>query len=467
MIEGHPSRKLLILASDLAPSPSVGRLRVQKFCKYLPQFFWQARVVTFEVRYGADRRLLAELPRDLAVDRVRVPAIIDGLVDLAKVCLRQPIAGRRPSQDAACRPGKAATPDAAEAVSLAARLSGGVDGLKKFLARCLLIPDEQMLAIRAMADKAVAVIRRWAPDAMLVSVPGFSPLVAAAIAQRKTGVPLVVDYRDLWHGDVLRQWVGPLRSRLELLLERRCLGRCQGVVAVSQNYLAEVSGLSAPDAAGLALTNGFDRDDFPPPLPPSPRAGRGMRILHAGRLFKNRTADTLLRAIAQLKAQGRLGPADLHVTFMGDVEAAQMARLAAIVAQGALAEMVAFRPYVTRRECLVLEAAADCLLVIGNQGAKSAGTMSMKLFEYAGASRPVLALLDEGEGRQFVQRSGIGRCAGISDPAAIAATLAGLVDDWRADKPLSAPNTVFLADYDFRNITGRLAAFLDHLMGTD
>ena len=460
MIDGRPSRKLLILASDLAPSPSVGRLRVQKFCKYLPQFFWQARVVTFDVRYGSDRRLLAELPPELAVDRVRVPAVIDGLIDLAKVCLRRPI---RIATPAGASGGAAPPPTAVETIDRASCL---IERVKKFLARHAMIPDEQMLAIHAMAAKAVNVIRRWNPDALLVSVPGFSPFVAAAIAQQRTSVPLVADYRDLWHGDVLREWIGPVRSRLELLLERQCLRRCQGVVAVSKNYLAEVTKLAGPTVAGLALTNGFDRDDFPPPVQAAGREGRSLQILHAGRLFKNRTADALMRVVGELKAAGKISAADIHLTFLGDVEAAQMARLAAIIAQFSLADMVEFRPYVTRAQCLALEATADCLLVIGNEGAKSAGTMSMKLFECAGAARPVLALLNEGEGREFVQRSGIGRCAGISDPPAIAATLEGLVGDWRAGKALSAPNTVFLADYDFRNIAGRLAAFLDRLAGT-
>ncbi len=465
MIEGRPIRRLLILASDLAPSPSVGRLRVQKFCKYLPQFLWQARVVTFEVGYGADRRLLAELPEDLQVDRVPVPNMIDGLAALAKTLLRR-TRGKSWQRPKAAPSDPQPAPEAMPGGAID-RISRRIDGFKKFLDRRVMIPDPNMLAIGRMVRAAVRVVRQWRPDAMLVSVPGFSPFVAAALVQRMTGVPLVVDYRDLWHGDVLREWVGPIRSGVELAIERRCLRQCSAVIAVSRNYLAEALAVAGTRArlASMSLTNGFDRDDFHAAAPPPPRNGRPLTVLHAGRLFKSRTADALLEALGRLKAAGRAGAADIRLTFLGDVEAAQMRRLEAIIAAHSLAAMVEFRPYVTRSQCLAMEAAADCLLVIGNEGTRSAGTMSMKLFEYAGAARPVLALLNEGEGRQFVLSSGIGRTAPISDAAAIAETLTGLLDDWRQGRPLASPNTVFLADYDFRNIVGRLAAFLDPLTG--
>jgi hypothetical protein len=90
--------------------------------------------------------------------------------------------------------------------------------------------------------------------------------------------------------------------------------------------------------------------------------------------------------------------------------------------------------------------------------------MSMKLFEYAGAARCVLALLSEGEGRDFVHRSGIGRTAPISDATAIAGALSGLLDDWRAGKTLSAPDAEFLRQYRFDEIAGRLADFLETIL---
>ena len=451
-------RRLLILASDLAPSPSVGRLRVQKLCKYLPRFGWQVRAIAFDAGRSADPALLQELPDDLIVRRVHVPRMIDSVIDAGKCLLGR--GGRSAAAPSTTAP--LAGPGIGSVGGMAS-LAAPLQWLKRLAARRLLIPDDNVLGIASMAAETIRQVHAWKPDAMLVSVPGFSPLVAAAIAQQRTGVPMVVDYRDLWHGDVLRQWVGQWREALELRLELWCLQHCCGILAVSENYLVQAQILAATAGRKLfvrAVTNGFDEDDFPPSAPPPDRAGRPMEILHAGRLFKTRTADALLQALGAMRQRGAIAAGDLHITFLGEVEAAQMRRLEKIRGQFGLEEMVTFRPYVTRRQCLAMEAAADCLLVIGNEGPHSEGTMSMKLFEYAGAGRPVLALLNEGEGRQFVLASGIGRTAPISETEKINEALGGLLADWRNGRPLAQPCAQFLRAYRFEALAGRVSEFL-------
>ncbi len=483
---GQTPRRVLILASDFAPLPSVGRLRVQKFCKYLPRHGWEVHVVTFQPTYGADPKLLAELPPGLQVERTTVPRIIDGMIGLAKRLLSRSAKTKETAQTATPSSAPAPAPAPAKPGGVLASISLAVDRIKKWAGRHLLVPDDNMLGIWGMTAAAVRIIRQWKPSVILVSVPGFSPQLAAALAHRITGIPMVVDYRDLWHGDVLREWIGPIRSRLELMLERWCLRQASAITAVSNNYLAEaqtVTGGGRAARPGLWITNGFDPDDFPPRVevapsaaptkiepscceaaPPTAASSRPMEILHAGRLFKNRTADGLLTALGEMRSLGRLADGEIHVTFLGDVESAQMLRLEALMKQFHLNKIVTFRSYVTRNECLRMQTDANCLLIIGNEGRKSAGTMSMKLFEYAGTGRPVLALVNEGEGLEFVRRSGMGRTAPISDVPQIRQALEDLLADWRSGNPLARPDAEFLRTYQFPDITRRLADFLDEVL---
>ena len=56
--------RVLFLVSDFAPLTSVGRLRTQKMCKFLPEFGWRASVLTFEPPAGTltDPALLEVVP---------------------------------------------------------------------------------------------------------------------------------------------------------------------------------------------------------------------------------------------------------------------------------------------------------------------------------------------------------------------------------------------------------------------
>jgi glycosyltransferase involved in cell wall biosynthesis len=457
------SVRALILTTHVAPSIECGRQVTHKFCKYLPHFGWEPRVLTFRLRYGIDERLLRELPAGLTVDRVYIPSLLDEMVRAAKFVLRCGAKTAASATPAA----PAATAGNRERHGLLGQLSGVLDRLGKSLDRTVMIPDTEMLSIPVMAARTVRLIRQWRPRLLLVIAPGFSPYVAGAIAQGVTRIPMVVDYMDAWHGDLMREWVPTWRRSVELALEKWCLRHCAGIAAPSVTYLENIQGIARAagiHVPGLIMTAGFDPEDFPSsPSVPAP-VGR-LELLHAGRIFKGRRTDPLLAAVGEMRQQRQLTDEDLGITFMGIVETAHQALMQRLIGQYHLERMVTVRPWVPWETCLKMQAAASGLLVLGHEGPGAAGMMTMKLLEYAGARRPVLALFPPGEAREFVQRSGIGRTASMSDKEEIKTAIAKLLADWKQGRPLFQPREDYLRQFHWPQVTGRLARFLDQVAG--
>lgn len=466
--EAMGMRRVLFLVSDFAPLTSVGRIRTQKMCKFLPQFGWRASVLTFEPPAGTltDSALLAEVPPDTPVYRVRCPQPIEAPVQWASRIVHRLHRGR-PSANAIAEPSPDGNGTGAGLPTTPGWLNGvsrAIDLIKSALTRRVMIPDEGMPGIPAMVRAAVEIVRRDRIDLLVSSVPGFSPWLAAVLAGRRTGVPVVVDYRDLWHQDVLRNWVGPLRARFELMLERWALSRAQAVVTASEGKTRFVRGLDRRPAGKPYATiyNGFDRDDLTGVEPSRvPRDAGRLLLLYTGRLYKHRRIDPLLESVGRLIGRGQVRADELRVRVLGLIEARQRVRIDRIVQRFGLDDVVELGGYVTRRESLAQQLGADALVLIVDPGETSDGVLPGKITEYMGLGRFVLAVCPPGEARSMLERYGHAAWASGDKPARLDAALSGLVGRWRRN-----PGSVSRRLFDAQVATRRdNAADLAELLG--
>ncbi len=103
----------------------------------------------------------------------------------------------------------------------------------------------------------------------------------------------------------------------------------------------------------------------------------------------------------------------------------------------------------------------DYLLLIVDTGETSDGVIPGKLFEYVAARRPLFALCDPGATQQIIERAGLGSVVGAEDVAACEARLAALLAQPVPRK--FEPDNDYLAQFDRRAITARLARLLDQV----
>jgi glycosyltransferase involved in cell wall biosynthesis len=305
-------------------------------------------------------------------------------------------------------------------------------------------PDALPLSMTWLPRGVVTVRRRLDAggyDAVLATGPPMVALLAARMAARADGPPLLVELRDLWAGNPAFDRGGPLLPALE----RFVLARASAVVACTPEAAADLRARH-PGAADRVheVANGFEGEllDRRRADPPS---GRPLTILHSGTLTADRPLAPLLRAMAQrpgafrLVLHGYLAPAIEREIAEGgvDVEGVPPSGW-----DGAVERI----------------AAADVTLITQGRGAGDATAVASKVYEYLALGRPVLSLTGGGATEALLRRLGAdGLCARLDDDASILAAL----DRILAGEVPAPVDPGLLAPFERRATAFALAAILD------
>jgi glycosyltransferase involved in cell wall biosynthesis len=145
-------------------------------------------------------------------------------------------------------------------------------------------------------------------DLVLVSGGPFSSFVPAALLAKRLGVPLVLDYRDVWNGTPH----GRIRLSLRTL-ERRLIRQAGAVISVSPSCLASIlGGMRRP---GFVVTNGVSENVYQyqefHSQPSEPF------IVYAGAFYPpKRSIDSFFAAFSLLQRK-RKNKASIRFTYLG------------------------------------------------------------------------------------------------------------------------------------------------------
>ena len=462
----NKQRCLLVIAGEFPPLKTIGRIRTVKFVEHLRAHGWKAIVLTLEPsgqEPNYDPGLLAEIADGVEVLRIPLVDVEAEIAMAAKRLLGRPVA---PSSAAASTPGggKPSTGGAVRpaAPSLLDRAHAAVRWLLK---NFIYIPDSYRPWSRAAIELGKKLCAERQIDAIYTTLPPFSSVFVGQALRQQTGLPWVVDYRDLWYGDVLREWLPEWRKRLELRIEKRLLRSADMIVTVSEQKTAYMQKLHPGlRARWETLTNGYDVELYDTRARTRPLAEDRIEFVYTGRLFKNR------RGYAFAEALGRLYQSDpglagkVRVRLFGGVEDTIRARYDEILARYGIAHLYDFAGDVGYAEAMDAQVNCDYLLLIVDTGETSDGVIPGKLFEYVAARRPIFALCDPGATQQIIKRARLG----LAVPAE---SVTDCEVQLRECLSRPVPDTLdcdddYLARFDRRAITRRFAALLDELVAT-
>lgn len=456
-----PNRTVLIVAAEFPPLKTIGRIRTVKFVEHLRQHGWNSIVVTLEPSGHEpiyDPKLAAEIQPGTEVVRLPLVTFDERIAAFAKRLLGR--SGDRqtplPTAGGTARPGVASAPPAH---GLGERLQLAV---KRWIRIFLDIPDNYVPWAHACVPRLRQLCRERKIDVIFTTLPPFSAAYVGYALTHETGIPWIADYRDLWYGDVLREWLPRWRQRLELTIEKRLLKRAAVVVTVSEQKTDYMRRLHPNIRAGWeTLTNGYDSEIY---------AGRArsrayetgtIEFVYTGRLFKNRRGYAFAEALGRLKRTRPELVAPVRVRILGGVAPEIAARYRAILDEYGLHEHFAFPGDVGYAEAMDAQVNCDYLLLIVDTGETSDGVIPGKLFEYVAARRPIFALCDPGATQQIIERARLGTVVNAEDVAACAQKLEALLAQ-PVPRALE-PDEGYLAQFDRRQITARLARLLDRV----
>jgi glycosyltransferase involved in cell wall biosynthesis len=311
-------------------------------------------------------------------------------------------------------------------------------------------------AIRA-ARRGSALVRERAIELVWATGPPFSGHVLARRLHERTGVPYVLDFRD-----VVRHATGSRAGRRALAEERACLRSASGITFVApgqERILAE----HHPELQALRtrlVHNWFDAEDrtrvaphrFPVPT-----------VLHGGILYGGaRRLDAFFEALARTR---RTGDALRFLSL--SPPGRDFGYLEALRARHALGDGVRVEPVLPRLAFLGACMGAELLLLpVGRDRGSQVhqDAIPAKLYTYFAACRPILVTGPPGcEAGLLVERLGRGLAAPDDDPAAIAAAIARL----RAGQGPRGPLELTLdavREFEAAHAVPRLAGFLHEVL---
>lgn len=459
-------RTLLVIAGEFPPLKTIGRIRTVKFVDQLRQHGWRSIVITLKpsgTEPNYDPSLLAEIVDGVEVVRVPIRNREEEIANAVKRLL-----GRKPAASAPSA-GTSSGGAVAVAAPVTTTASGGLMDQAHAMTRWVLrsfvdVPDD----FRLWADEALKVARKLCAerriDAVYTTLPPFSSMFVGHALRRETGLPWIADYRDLWYGDVLREWVPEWRKKLELRMERRLLREADVIVTVSEPKTAYMQRLHPElKARWETLTNGYDTELYGERTRTRPFTGETVEFVYTGRLFKNRRGYAFAEALGRIHRTDPALAARARVRIFGGVEPSIRKRYDQILAEYGIAHLYDFAGDVPYAEAMNAQVNCDYLLLIVDTGETSDGVIPGKLFEYVSVRRPIFALCDPGATQQIIERARLGRAV----PAEAVEACEAMLRDWLAQPVPEVVDSddAYLAQFDRKAITARLARLLDEVVG--
>ncbi|HET7313719.1 glycosyltransferase [Salinisphaera sp.] len=406
-------RHVLMVAFHYPPlAGSPGALRARAFVSYLPRSGWQPHVLAPCTRAYAETECEAAVPPEGSIHR---------------------------------------------SWALDARRHLGWRGRYPELAA---VPDRWASWAPSAVIAGLSIIRRYPIEAIWSTYPiATSHLIAATLA-RLSGLPWVAEFRD----PVAPEASPRMQCWAQRAIERRAIKGATRSVFVTPGALADCRSRFGDFGDRFALIpNGYD--DALEPVYATEEASRRpndpVRLVHSGHLYRHgRNPDALLKAVALLKAQGRIDAGRLRIIFRNSQEDAFYQRQ---IDDLNLSDIISLEPRIPHAQALREQRSANGLLLL--QGPEFNRQIPAKLFEYLRARKPVLALVDNGGDTAALLDELGGALRVASDDAeriaeALSMFVHELYDGRHADTGRWAVDEMALARFSRARQTETLAALL-------
>lgn len=411
-----------------------GVQRTAKFLKYLPRYGWQSTVVTCRPHgyFAYDDSLLRE-------------------VEEAGVAIR-----RAASWDPTRLFGPRATvrmPRESVRQGLSA------------LSQWIFVPDNKIGWIRPALRQALAALRETPCDLIYSSAPPYASHLAAARLARKTGLPLVLDFRDDWVGNPRHIYPTPWHRALSTRLEGRALRAADRIVVIDD---AKRDGLAErhpdiPAAQDIRIVpHGYDPEDFAgaPRIPGLDADPNRFTLLYSGVFYHAQSPEPFLRGLAALAESKPALRKRVRAVFAGLLPASAR-RLVERLRIGDLVHYVGYLPHRDATKALL---AADMLWMTIGRAPGCDRISTGKIYEYFGARKPILGLVPEGVEREALRAYGAVRIVEPdAAPEVVAAALEQCYEAWRAGR-LPQPDPSCAAPFDRRRLAGALTDIFNDIV---
>lgn len=244
-------------------------------------------------------------------------------------------------------------------------------------------PDLQKGWRNIVIESASELLQQGDINAVISAFPPATAQIAGSELKKKYKIPWTADYDDLWSQNYCYPY-SPLRRRLDRNLETKTLENVDTIVTVSGPLAEELAELHQKKAYGIA--SGFD----PAIINRTPgNLTKKFTITYTGNIYARRQSpEPLFAAINELLLSGKIDPSDVEVRFFG----ARLLWLDKLAAKYNLSNIVKQYGIVPQKVAQEKQRESQLLLLLKWQDPEHRGVYTAKIFEYLVAGRPILAV---------------------------------------------------------------------------
>lgn len=413
-------KNALLVAYEYPPIGGIGIIRSLKFSKYLPAFGWHPHVLSVR---NPDR-FYSTLTHEQIPDGVTVYRSWNVANNLSVV------------------------EGALRRIGVQSRL---------------IVPDAYVGWMPDTVWAGRRIIRDQDIDLVYVSVSPFSACRIGTRLKEKTGLPLVIDFRDAWTlAPNPITYVHPALRRRNERLEAEAFRAADRIVTATEG-IAEQYAAKYPSAAEklVPILNGFDSDDIPCRAEPFEK----FTITYTGFFYGAQSPHVFLQALGRIVREHLIPDDELQFLWAGR----DAPRVRELIGDEGIGHVVRYLGLVPKREADALLYRSHLLFFLlgENEQVTQRRILTGKIFPYLASGRPILALVPEGDARDLIER--YSEKSYIITNGSVDEVVSAILDAYGRWKAGDLPATVgpqteeFRRRYNYRARAGELAAVFDSL----
>jgi glycosyltransferase involved in cell wall biosynthesis len=366
----NKNKKVLVISYFFPPLSGPGVQRAFCFVKNLKKRGWEPVVLTVkDIEYvSRDEKLLEEL-RDITIFR-------SGSLDpMRGLYLWREMTGKRK--------GKSIYQTASARI--------------KKLGRDFLPIDSKVGWLVFALPLAKKICRLYKIDIIYATLSPYSSGILAYITSRATGIPYILDYRDLWKGKPDISYFSNWHEKIAVAWEKKIIRDAAAIIQVTKRSAEKFLELypDCPAEKVNEIFNGYEAEKFLVERK-ARKAGDKLCFTFAGNFYGGQSPAVFLEAVSEMM-QSDESLSDVTFSFIGNYNAGTEQLFHKL-------EYVERIPSLAYNEYLKKLIDSDVLvLFISNQNSEM--IIPQKLFDYLAARHPILALIPEqGEAAAIIRK---------------------------------------------------------------
>jgi len=405
-------------------------LRAFKFAKYFPKYHWEPYILTETPKnyFFKDSSLIDELDKE----HIHI-----------------------------CRTYRRSSKNLLNKIKLHSLPNEGSRKLFRNISAIRKLPDVQKSWIKKAVKLGSEIIEREKIDILFTTAPPFSDFIIAAELKAKYGMPMVVDYQDSWLYSAANFYATPYHRFRNRKMEQDILRVSDEVITVNRRIkeliISEYHYIKHDDIN--IINHGFDPDDYegilPSQLPPKTK----MRFTHTGAFFDTATPKYFFEALSIVFKKRSELRGKIEACFLGLFSRENLR----LIKKYNISDVIFNPGYVSHRDCIKYMLSSDVLWLTVGTGDGSEVISPVKLTEYFGARKPILACVPDGAAKQLLRGYDSFKIAEPDNPQEIAEMIIEYYDLYEK-RMIPAANEEVVKKFDIDKLTYQLVRYFEFLI---